>query len=100
METAALSVYHDVVNHHFEVQVEDQVAFLEYEEHMGTLSLNYTHIPEKLIGAGIFKTLVEKFIYYLKEHRYRVIPVDLISRKYFKQHPEHNKLIPKYETCF
>ncbi|WP_345948216.1 MULTISPECIES: N-acetyltransferase [unclassified Mucilaginibacter] len=82
------AVYHDVVNRHFEIEVDGRAAYIEYQENLNTFVLNYTHIPEQLLGKGVLKRLVDAVIHFISGKRYQLVPVDIMFKSYLHYHPE------------
>jgi predicted GNAT family acetyltransferase len=93
MNDMKYSFFQNHGNHHFEVQFEEQIAFIEYEEHAGVVSLTYTYIPDKLIGTGIFKILAEETLRLIAFQYNKLIPLDLLVKNYLNHHHEYDRLI-------
>jgi len=93
MNTESLLFSQNQDNHHFEIQAGQYTAFVEYDEYSGVLALNYTYIPDKLLGMGVFQVLAKKTLDLIQIQNYKIVPVDLLIRNYINQHHEYDSLI-------
>jgi uncharacterized protein len=69
---------HAVVNnreaHRFEIEVEGELAVLEYDERAHVIDLRHTEVPPALAGHGVGGELAAVALAYAKEAGKRVIP--------------------------
>jgi len=74
--------------HRFELPVEGQTAFLEYNRHDGSMVLVHTEVPEKLRGHKIGERLVAAALAAAHNEGLRVVAVCPYVRAYLKKHPD------------
>ena len=87
-----MSDEHAVVNNRaanrFEIDVEGEMAVLEYVETDSTIDLRHTGVPATLEGHGVGSTLVRAALEYAKQAGKRVIPTCPFVQAYLKRHVE------------
>lgn len=81
----------------FELYVDGQRSFLEYQTEGNKAYLSHTEVPEEQSGAGIAADLVERSFKYLEEHNLKIVPTCSYVRAFLKRHPEWNRLVSKDE---
>jgi predicted GNAT family acetyltransferase len=91
-----ISFYHNLVTHHFEIHTDEETAYIEYEDYLGTLTLYNTHIPYSLLGKDIFKKLAEQTFNYINTQDYKMVPRCPLLIIYLNKHPEYQHLIGRY----
>ena len=77
----------------FEVQLEGEVATLEYELHNGTIVLVHTEVPEKMEGKGIASALATHAFELARELGRKVKVYCPFVSTYVKRHKEYNDLL-------
>jgi predicted GNAT family acetyltransferase len=92
-ETNGLTVVQDDALNRFEIQLDDDVAFLRYREEPGLIRLIHTEVPEKYGGRGIAGRLAAFGLNYARERGLRVVPTCPYVRAYIDRHPEYADLI-------
>ena len=81
--------------HRFEMEIEDQYAFIDYSKTGDTYLLIHTEVPESLRGQGVAAALVEKTFAYLEENQLKMRPFCAYIQAYLKTHPDWKRLIDK-----
>ena len=76
-----------------ELDVDGNIAFIEYELSNKTLFLLHTEVPPVLEGKGVGKAIVEKALQYAKENHYKVAPRCTFVQSYLKRHSEWNDIV-------
>ena len=71
----------------FELQIEGETAFLEYNRHNGSLVLIHTEVPERLRGHKVGERLIVAALSAARTEGLRVIPLCPYVRAYLKKHP-------------
>lgn len=78
--------------HRFEMDVEGNIAFIEYKQRDKKLYLTHTEMPPELEGKGVGSTLVEKTLQYIKEHHLQLVPYCPFIQSFLQRHPEWKRL--------
>jgi hypothetical protein len=73
----------------FEVLVNDEWAYLEYNYHHGALVLIHTFVPVAARGQGISTALSSFALHLAKEKKLKVIVYCPFVKSYLKAHPEY-----------
>ena len=71
----------------FEMSVDGQVAFMQYERRPGMIVLMHTEVPELLRGRGIAGILTKSVLEAAKAEGIRVIAKCPFVRAYLEKHP-------------
>jgi predicted GNAT family acetyltransferase len=77
----------------FELHVDGQRSFIEYEMEDDRVYLSHTEVPEEQSGKGIAAELVEKTFEYLESHNLKVVPGCSYVQTYLTRHPDWNRLL-------
>jgi predicted GNAT family acetyltransferase len=73
----------------FETVVDDQVAFLTYQERGDVqIVLVHTEVPQALEGRGIGGEIVRAALQWAREHDLVVVPRCPFVQSYLERHPE------------
>lgn len=81
----------------YELHVADQVAYIEYMLHGGTLTLTHTEVPEALEGQGIGSRLARFALEDARANGYSIMPLCPFVSAYIRRHPEYQPLIFGYQ---
>lgn len=79
--------------HRFEIEVNDNIAFIEYKQKGNTVYLVHTETPPELEGKGVASALVEKTLHYLDEQNLKLVPLCSFVQAYLQRHPQWNRLL-------
>jgi len=88
-----LAVIHNAAENRFEVQVENQIAVLNYTERGDTITFTHTGVPSELEGRGIGSKIVHAGLEYAREKGYKVVPLCWFVAGYIERHPEYKSLL-------
>lgn len=77
----------------FELEVDQFIAFIDYKESDGKISLTHTEAPKELEGRGVANAVVEKTLDYIEQNNFTLVPLCPFVFAYIKRHPEWNKII-------
>lgn len=81
----------------YELQVADQVAYIEYMLHGGTLTLTHTEVPQALEGQGIGGRLARFALEDARANGYSIMPLCPFVSAYIRRHPEYQPLVFGYQ---
>ena len=71
----------------FELPIDGQTAFLDYQRTPDSLRLVHTEVPEALRGRGYGETLVKEAIARGRAEGLRIVAVCPFVRAYLRKHP-------------
>jgi hypothetical protein len=77
----------------YELQVGEQVAFLDYRRTNGTVVLAYVETPVPLQGRGLAGVLTRHALEAARAEGLRVVPQCSFVRDYIRKHPEFEELV-------
>ena len=72
----------------FELAVEGQVAFVQYERKNDRIVFLHTEVPPAFRGRGIGENLVKGALDAARREGLRVVPVCPFVKAYLRKHPE------------
>jgi predicted GNAT family acetyltransferase len=72
----------------FELEVDGQVAFLQYERRPGAIVLAHTEVPPPFRGRGLASELAKAAIEAARTQGLRVIAQCPFVKAYLRKHPE------------
>jgi len=80
-------VVDNTASQRFELEVDGQVAFLNYERSDGALTLIHTEVPAALRGHHIGDSLVKGALAAARREGSRIVAVCPFVRAYLRKHP-------------
>ena len=86
-------IEHDAEAQRFVQRLENEDAFLSYEERDGLLDLQHTVVPKAARRRGIGEALVTEAMRYAREHDLRVRPTCRFVQQWLIEHPEARDLV-------
>jgi predicted GNAT family acetyltransferase len=81
--------------HRLELEVEGNIAFIEYRLDNDTLFLIHTEVPPALEGKGAGSAIVQKALQYAKDNNYKIVPICPFVQSYLKRHKEWHDVIER-----
>ena len=88
-----LELINNQAEQRFEMQVGDQLAFIEYKQKATSIVLIHTEVTPDLEGQGVATAIIEKTLHYLEENNLKLIPYCPLVGAYIKKHTEWKKLL-------
>ena len=79
--------------HRLELEVQGNIAFIEYKLDGDTLFLIHTEVPAALEGKGAGSAIVQKALQYAKANNYKIVPICPFVQSYLKRHKEWHDII-------
>jgi predicted GNAT family acetyltransferase len=79
--------------HHLELEIEGNIAFIEYKLSRDTLFLIHTEVPPALEGKGAAGAIVQKALQYAKGSNYKIVPICPYVQSYLKKHKEWSDMV-------
>ncbi len=72
----------------FEIEVDSELAVLEYRRSSSSITFTHTGVPEILEGQGISSALAQAGLAYAREHKLTVVPACSFVQAYMRRHKE------------
>jgi predicted GNAT family acetyltransferase len=88
-------IYNNQQRQQFQIEIDGQLASLEYRLHEGTIVLMHTEVPPALGGRGIGSALAEYALNYARTHHLPVKIYCPFVAAYVRRHPEQQDIIVK-----
>jgi predicted GNAT family acetyltransferase len=79
--------------HRYEMEVEGQTAFAQYNLNGSIITFTHTIVPEELEGQGIGSRLVSFALDDARQRDLKVVPMCSFVRGYIERHPEYQDLL-------
>lgn len=89
----ALNVVMNEQTHRFEVSLDGETAFAEYQLLSDALVMPHTVVPPAFEGKGVGSALAKTALGYAREHGLKVRPFCPFIAGYIKKHPEYHDLL-------
>lgn len=93
MEDKDISFTNNEAIHNFELIVDKQRAFIDYQLKGDKIYLVHTQVPVDLRDQGIAAIIVEKALQYIDEHHLKLVPLCPYVQQYLKRHPQWDRLL-------
>jgi predicted GNAT family acetyltransferase len=77
----------------FELEIDDHVAFVEYTQSPGGITLLHTEVPKELGGRGVGSILAKAVLENVRAQGLKVEPRCEFLAGYIKKHPEFGGLV-------
>lgn len=69
-----IQIVHQPKDHRFIIEIENKVAYIEYEKSKNVLDLTHTIVPREMGGQGLGTQLVKYALAYARVEHLKVIP--------------------------
>lgn len=89
----ALAVTNNEQTHRFEVSLDGEVAYAEYNLVDHGVILPHTLVPEAFEGKGVASALAKAALGYARTHDLKVIPICPFMAGYIQKHPEWHDIV-------
>jgi predicted GNAT family acetyltransferase len=86
-----LKVTHNLSEKRFEVQIDSQLAVLDYAILGAIITFTHTGVPPALEGRGIGSLLAKTGLQYAKDNNLKVQSLCWFVNKYIQRHPEYQQ---------
>jgi predicted GNAT family acetyltransferase len=90
-----LVVRNDEKAQQFRLEVDGQVALIQYARSNGTILFSHTEVPPALEGKGLAAKLARTALEYARDHKLAVVPRCQYVASYIRKHPEFEPLVKK-----
>lgn len=77
----------------FELEIDDYLAFVDYELSPGSIALLHTEVPKELGGRGVGSILAKAVLENVRAQGVKVDPRCEFLAGYIKKHPEFAALV-------
>jgi predicted GNAT family acetyltransferase len=79
---------------HFQVQVGERLAIVEYQIQEKKYFLTRAEFPKRFLEQGKDQEMIAEVIKMIEPTGMRIVPMTKSVKKYFKEHPELRPLLP------
>lgn len=87
MDLASIKTVNNENSSRFELQMDDEVAFIEYKiGKSGALYMIHTEVPKKLEGKGVGHKLVRESLEIVEQLNLKIFPLCPFVRAFMKKH--------------
>ena len=99
--TDNISVFNNVKHLRFEVDLNGDIATLDYRFYKNDIALMHTVVPGKFKGMGIGSLLVTAALEFVRMQHKKLMLYCPFASKYVKEHPEYYDLVDtEYHQSF
>ena len=95
MTDPRIEVRHNAAEDRFEATVDGRLCIANYYLVGDVMRINHTEVPRALGGRGIAGEIVQAALDYAEAHGLKVEPWCGFVRRYMKQHPDTQRLLPE-----
>ena len=88
-----LKVIDNTAHHRFEVELGDDLAYIEYAHFKNHIVIMHTFVPESHRGQGIASRMIKQVLEYIKSNKIPLIVYCPAVTKYINSHPEYKELL-------
>ena len=92
-EYVNLKLIDNATDHRFEMNVDGNIAIIEYKRYPGKIALLHTEVPAQLEGKGAATAIIEKTLAYIENNKPELIPLCPVVVAYIRRHPEWKRLV-------
>ncbi|MFN8399650.1 MAG: GNAT family N-acetyltransferase [Anaerolineales bacterium] len=92
MESEKLEVVHNQAENRFEIQLDGQLAKLDYMENGDSIVMTHVGVPIEFRGHGIAAIITKAGLDYAKSKSLRVIPMCSYVAAYLRRNPQYIEL--------
>ncbi|MHC1480397.1 GNAT family N-acetyltransferase [Frateuria aurantia] len=86
-------VRHQEAAQSFEIDIDGQRCYLDYELADGVMTITHTVVPDALAGRGLAGQLTEQALDVARQRGWRVVPVCSYAAAWIERHPECADLV-------
>jgi predicted GNAT family acetyltransferase len=79
--------------HNFELFVDGERAFIDYQQKGDKVFLMHTEVPVEIEGKGVASAIVEKTLKYVEANDWKIVPYCAYIKVFLKHHPEWERLV-------
>jgi len=79
--------------HHLELEIEGNIAFIDYKLAGQKLFLIHTEVPPALEDKGVGSAIVQKALQYAKDNDFKIVPICPFVQSYLKSHLEWLQIV-------
>jgi len=89
MDTDKIEVKHNIEATQFQVQLGDQMAFIDYDIAGNNMVFKHTEVPREFEGQGIAGKMAKVALDYALEKGHRIHAFCPYIKSYVERHPEY-----------
>lgn len=89
----AITVKNNMEERRFEAQIDDYIAFLEYQLNGNQIILVHTEVPQQLGGLGVGSKIVKAALDFAKNTGLQVVPECPFVARYIDRHKDYQQIV-------
>ncbi len=93
MSSEEFHVRNNLEKSRYEVEIDGQLARIEYRDAGGQRYYTHTEVPEALEGRGIASKMAKAVLDEAREQGLSIVPHCPFMRAYIQRHPEYQSLV-------
>lgn len=97
VELDSLSVRNNEPEKRFEIELDGELALLEYIRAGKNITYTHTEVPKAMEGKGIGGKLARYALEFARDNDLKVIPICPFVTAYLRRHPEYHPLVFGYK---
>ena len=87
------NVRNNTARRRYELDVDDHMAFVEYDLQPGVITFVHTQVPRELGGRGVGSALARGALADVRRQRQKVVAHCSFIRTFMAKHPEYDDLL-------
>ena len=87
------SVRHNPAESRYELEVDGQLAMIEYRDADGVRYYTHTQVPKALEGRGIASLMAKAVLDQARAENLTIVPLCPFVRGYIERHPQYKSLV-------
>ncbi|MCB0804306.1 MAG: N-acetyltransferase [Bacteroidales bacterium] len=92
-----MDVINNVNKQRFELEINGEIAYIDYDMAGSNIRLNYTEVPESMKGKGIGSKLADQTFSLIGGMNMKVIPDCHFIQHWLTKHPEKREMVVENE---
>ena len=86
-------LHNDTARHRYELTIDGQVCFVDYQEQAGTVLLMHVEVPPALRGSGAASTLMQAVMDEIGEQKRKAKPICSYAAVWLQRHRDYHALV-------
>lgn len=97
-EYVKLELEKNETSNRFEMNVNGNLAIIEYKQYPGKIALLHTEVPAEMEGKGAATAIIEKTLAWIEKNKFKLMPFCPLVVAYLKRHPGWKRIVDSAVT--